>query len=107
MNQNNTSFTSSNHPTFSICSPENSPEIQELSDATRVKIPDIFRKNISPQMAELLGRLPIFEELISRKHRIFSQQIYYFITSRGYEVPRSTSDARIQYDEAVGDFIRR
>lgn len=107
MNSNHHIPVSSKYSPSPICSPENSPELQNLSDRIQVNFSDIFTKNITPQMAELLGRLPMFDELVSRKYRIFSNIIYHFITSRGYTIAQSTQNNQRKYNEAVNTFIKR
>ncbi len=95
------------HQIFSIEHPENSRELDTLTEWVRVKIPDIFKNNISPQMGTLLGKLPAFESLISRNHRLLDHEIYYFLVSRGYNVTQYIEREKQDYKECVGEFIRK
>ena len=96
-----------NHPKISITSPEKSPELDHLTETVQAKIPDIFKANISSQMGELLWRLPAFESLISRNHRIFGVEIYHFLTSRWYETKTTSKNEQQKYREKVTEFIKR
>ena len=97
----------SSHPIFSIPHPENSPELDTLTDSVRVKIPDIFKENISPQMGTLIGQFPAFESFISRDHRLLNHEIYYFLVSRGYDVPQYTEKEKEDYKQCVAEFTRK
>ncbi len=93
------------YPVFTIQHPEKSKELDTLTESVRVKIPDIFSANISPQMGTLLGQLPAFESMISRDHRIFDLEIYQFLVSRGYEVSLWTNEEQWKYRDCVSQFI--
>jgi hypothetical protein len=101
------SSTVSTRPIFSITNPEKSRELDTLTEWVRVKIPEIFKNIISPQMGTLLGLLPAFESLVSRNHRILSHEIYYFLVSRGYTVSQYTEREKQDYKECIAEFIRK
>ncbi len=96
-----------NPQVFTVTSPEKSPELGELSDGMKVKIPEIFKDNISPQMQEFLSRFPLFEYEISKKRRLFQIELYQFITSRGYQISLLNIDQAEQYKEVVKRFIEK
>ncbi len=98
---------SKNYQVQSITSPERSPELDTLTEWIRVRIPDIFRENISPQMGTLLGQLPAFESLISRDHQLLSHELYYFLVSRGYESLPYTEKEREDYKQCVAKFVQK